>query len=57
MNIISQFIFFYGLGIVITYLICNTFFSEYHALDSNIIKDVDILIDNKTFRLEPYIIN
>lgn len=57
MNIISQLLYYYGLGIVLTYFICNTFYSEYHALDSNIIKEVDIVIDDNIFRLEPYILN
>ena len=57
MNIISQFLYYYGLGIILTYLICNTFFSEYHALDSNLIKNIDIIIDDNIFRLEPYILD
>lgn len=56
MNILSQFLIGYGLGICITYFIINTFFSEYHALDSNIIRKIKFIYNNKLYRLQPVIV-
>ena len=57
MNIISSILLGYGLGIIILYLIFNSFFSYYHALDSNNIKKEIITIGKYNFILEPYFVD
>ena len=54
---ILLFIKYYTLGIIVTYFILNTCFSEYHAIDSNLIQKQIIEIDNKKFKLQPYLID
>ena len=56
MNKISTILYGYGFGIIFCYLFINTFISRYHALDSNLIKIKDIIIDGHKFRLEPVLI-
>ena len=57
MNLIASILNGFGYGMILCYLILNTFFSEYHALDSNDVKKKQIIIDNKKFKLIPYIID
>ena len=57
MNIISSILLGYGLGIIILYLIFNSFFSNYHALNSNEIKKKIIKIGKYNFILEPYFVD
>lgn len=57
MNLLASIINGFACGILICYFIINTFFSDYHALDSNYVKKILINIDNKKFRLIPYIID
>ena len=56
MNNISNILYGYGFGIILCYIFVNTFISRYHALDSNLIKVEDIIIDGHKFRLEPVLI-
>jgi len=53
---ILLFIKYYSLGIILTYFILNSCFAEYHAIDSNIIKKKKIMIGDKKFKLQPYLI-
>ena len=56
MNLISSILNGFAWGIIFCYIIINTFFSENHALDSADVKNNIIIIDNKKFKLVPYII-
>ena len=56
MNKICTILYGYGFGIILCYLFINTFLSRDHALDSNLIRQEEFIIDGHKFRLEPVLI-